>query len=63
MDWDEAAARPNAKGIAVGEDLSRLSIAELEARVAALRNEIVRVETAIAAKRGHEAAASALFKS
>ena len=63
MDWDEAAAKQAAKGFAVGEDLSRLRIAELEARVATLREEIIRVETQIAVKRGYEAAASALFKS
>ncbi|MFN3869355.1 MAG: DUF1192 domain-containing protein [Hyphomicrobiaceae bacterium] len=63
MDWDEAVGKQASKGFAVGEDLSRLSIAELEARVAALKDEITRVETQIAVKRGYEAAASALFGS
>lgn len=63
MDWDEARARTTAKPIGVGEDLSQLSIAELEHRIKALRDEIVRVEAEVAAKRRHEAAASALFRS
>lgn len=61
MDWDEVAKKP-AKGITVGESLATLSIAELEARMVALREEIARIEGEIAAKRKHEAAASALFK-
>lgn len=61
MDWDEAVKKP-AKGIAVGESLETLSIAELETRIAALKAEITRIEGEIAAKRKHEAAASALFK-
>lgn len=62
MDWDEIRAKPVARQIAIGEDLSGLSIAELEHRIGALRSEIERVETELTAKRRHEAAASALFK-
>jgi len=61
MDWDEIRPKP-AKGIALGEDLTSLSVAELEARIAALQKEIARVEAERAAKKAHEAAASALFK-
>jgi uncharacterized small protein (DUF1192 family) len=62
MEWDEP-KRPATKDITVGEPLATLSIAELEARVAALTGEIARVETEIAAKKAHEAAAAAIFKS
>ncbi|HEX5959216.1 MAG TPA: DUF1192 domain-containing protein [Hyphomicrobiaceae bacterium] len=65
MDWDDdkpGPAKP-AAAMAVGEPLSNLSIAELEARIAALTQEIERVRQELSAKRTHEAAASALFKS
>ena len=62
MDWDEIRAAPASKAVALGEDLSQLSIAELEQRIGALQVEIGRVETELAAKRRHEAAASALFR-
>ena len=48
--------------ITVGEPLGDLSIAELEARIAALTQEIERVGEELRAKRTHEAAAAALFK-
>ncbi len=63
MDWDELRPKPKSAAIAIGEDLSGLSIAELEGRIAALKSEIERVETELQKKRTHEAAASALFKS
>lgn len=62
MEWDEP-KRPATRDITVGEPLATLSIAELEARVAALTGEIARVEKEIAAKKAHEAAAAAFFKS
>ncbi len=61
MDWDEVVKKP-VKGITTGESLETLSIGELEARIQLLREEITRIEGEIAAKRKHEAAASALFK-
>lgn len=61
MDWDEVRPKP-AKGVSLGEDLSRYSVAELEARIVALQQEIARVEAELAAKKAHEAAAAALFK-
>lgn len=61
MDWDDIRPKP-AKGISLGEDLASLSVAELEARIAALQKEIDRVEAERAAKKSHEAAAAALFK-
>jgi uncharacterized small protein (DUF1192 family) len=57
---DRPAAKPATH--VVGEDLSRLSVAELEARAAALRAEVERTEAAIAAKRSTEDAANALFR-
>ena len=46
----------------VGEDLSRLSLDELAARVEVLKAEITRLEAAAAAKRASAEAASAFFK-
>ncbi|MGQ0671267.1 MAG: DUF1192 domain-containing protein [Hyphomicrobium sp.] len=61
MDWDEAQKTPQ-RTTTLGENLETLSIGELERRIAELRGEIARVETELARKRAHEAAASALFK-
>lgn len=63
MDWDEARAKSPSRQIAVGEDLSGLSMAELKGRIAALQDEIARIEAELDRKVRHEAAASALFKS
>jgi len=46
----------------VGEDLSRLSLDELEARVAILKAEIERIEAVAAAKRASATAAQGFFK-
>jgi len=62
MDWDELVPKKPARGIALGESLETLSVAELDHRIQELRREIERVETELAKKRAHEAAASALFK-
>lgn len=61
MDWDEPKPTP-AKAIVVGEDLQRLSVAELDARIAALTREIDRIRDEVRAKKAHEAAAAAVFK-
>lgn len=47
---------------AVGEDLSKLSIDELEERIAILRTEISRIEEAITAKRDSIGVADSFFK-
>jgi uncharacterized small protein (DUF1192 family) len=61
MDWDDL--KPKApKGVTLGENLESLSVAELQARIAALNAEIVRVEAELAAKKAHEAAAASIFK-
>jgi uncharacterized small protein (DUF1192 family) len=61
MDWDEPKAKPT-QAVTLGDDLKRLSVAELEARILALRQEIERVDSELRAKKAHEAAAAAIFK-
>jgi uncharacterized small protein (DUF1192 family) len=62
MDWDDV--RPATGGdIIVGENLERLSVGELEVRIAALESEVQRVRGELEKKRAHGAEASALFKS
>lgn len=46
----------------VGVDLSRLSVEEIHARIAALKGEIERLEAALAHKQASRAAADAAFK-
>jgi uncharacterized small protein (DUF1192 family) len=46
----------------IGQDLSLLSVAELNARVALLREEIVRLETDIAKKGSSRSVADSFFK-
>ena len=62
MTWDDERPKPP-KGVQIGESLETLSVAELEARIEALRAEIDRVAVEAARKRAHEAAAAKLFKS
>jgi len=59
MDWDEPKPK---RTISVGEDLSMLSVGELEARIAALEAEIERVRGEIETKKARAAAADQLFK-
>ena len=46
----------------VGDDLSRLSEDDLAQRVAVLREEIVRIEAALGAKRASRTAAASFFR-
>lgn len=62
MDWDDLKPKQPAKAVTVGEDLSAMSVAELDARVAALEAEIARVQTERRAKAARNAAADQLFK-
>ena len=61
MIWDDEKPKPP-RAVTLGEDLSRISVTELDERVAALEAEIERVRSEIAAKKKHAAAADALFK-
>ncbi len=61
MDWDEPLKTPK-RTIVVGEDLSALSVAELEARISSLSEEIERIRTVVSSKKAHTSAADALFK-
>jgi uncharacterized small protein (DUF1192 family) len=62
MDWDDV-VKPAKTAVALGEDLTRLSISELTARIALLQSEITRIETEITAKQQQQsAAAEALFR-
>ena len=58
MDWDDLKPKPK-KGVTLGEDLTTLSVAELEARIGELQQEIERVKVELGAKKAHEAAAAA----
>ena len=48
--------------LTLGQELTTLSIAELEDYIATLEAEIARIREAIAGKRGHRGAAEALFR-
>jgi uncharacterized small protein (DUF1192 family) len=60
MDWDEPKVKTS-KSFSVGEDLAKLSVVELDERIALLRAEILRIEQTIVAKRRTTAEAAALF--
>ncbi len=62
MDWDELKPRPKPT-ITVGEDLTPLSVAELEARIQALDAEIGRTRAEMTGKRAQKSAADSIFKS
>lgn len=59
---DDEAVKPKKPGPAAGEDLSTLSVEELEERVAAFTAEIERLKAAIAAKQSSKQAADSFFK-
>ncbi|MGO4682821.1 DUF1192 domain-containing protein [Hyphomicrobium sp. 2TAF46] len=63
MDLDDLMPRKKPAGMAIGDNLETLSVAELERRVKDLEDEIARVKVELQKKRQHEAAARALFKS
>lgn len=58
MDEERPAPPPDV----VGADLSRLSVDEIRARIAALQGEIERLEGALRQKEASRAAADAAFK-
>ena len=61
MDSDEAREK-TARTASTGENLDKLSVGELELRIAAFEAEIVRVRAEITRKKAHSAAAESLFK-
>lgn len=64
MDGDEPRARfDDALAAVVKQDLDPLSVAELEARIATLENEIARVKSKLQRAVNHKASAASLFKS
>ncbi len=64
MDSEENLPRPGDPiEILIKQDLDPLSVAELEARIAALEGEITRVRNHMQRAVNHRASASALFKS
>jgi uncharacterized small protein (DUF1192 family) len=60
MDWDDLKPKPK-PSVTLGEDLTALSVAELEARIGELNGEIERVKTELGAKTAHEAAAAQIY--
>ena len=63
MDLDDVAPRKKPAGIVLGEDLSRLSVEDLQERLRLLADERARVEAEIATKKALRSAADAAFKS
>jgi uncharacterized small protein (DUF1192 family) len=61
MDWEDVRPKPQ-REITVGAKLEELSIEDLQARIAALEGEIVRVRAELDAKRTRQRAADELFK-
>jgi uncharacterized small protein (DUF1192 family) len=62
MDLDDLFAKPPKAAATIGEDLSRMSVDELERRLAALSEERARVEAEMLRKRALKAAAEDVFK-
>ena len=58
----EEQTRPSPTGLEVGQDLSMLSIDEIDERIALLEREIARLKEARSSKEQSRAAASAFFK-
>jgi uncharacterized small protein (DUF1192 family) len=63
MDLDDFLPQRKQSGVALGESLETLSVAELEHRIKDLETEIMRVRGELDRKKRHEEAARALFKS
>jgi uncharacterized small protein (DUF1192 family) len=61
MDLDDLTPK-KPKSHELGQDLSKHSVAELEALIDTLKAEIARVEEALAAKQSSKSAAEAAFK-
>jgi uncharacterized small protein (DUF1192 family) len=62
MDTDDIAPPPKKKTHEFGQDLSKLSVAELQALIDTLKGEVARVEKVLADKQSSLSAAEAAFK-
>jgi len=63
MDTDDLAPPPKkAKSYELGQDLSKLSVAELRALIEDLKTEAARVEQTLATKQSSKSAAESVFK-
>jgi len=62
MDLDDIAPPPKKKTHELGQDLSKLSVAELQALIDTLKGEVGRVEKALSDKLSSLSAAEAAFK-
>lgn len=63
MDTDDLAPPPKkAKSYELGQDLSKLSVGELQALIDDLKADIARVEQTLAAKQSSKSAAESVFK-
>jgi uncharacterized small protein (DUF1192 family) len=62
MPIDDDLPRPKPKPHEIGQDLSLLSVKELEERIALLKEEIERLEAARVHKGGAKQAAESIFK-
>jgi len=63
MDTDDIAPPPKkARSHALGQDLSKLSVAELRALIDDLKIEAARVEQTLATKQSSKSAAESVFK-
>jgi uncharacterized small protein (DUF1192 family) len=62
MAFEEEQPRPKPAAHVIGRDLSALSLDELADRLVMLRDEIARIEAAMASKRASAAAADAVFR-
>lgn len=60
--FGEEQSRPRPRTHTIGEDLATLSISEIDERIAALEEEIARLEAARARKADTRSAADAFFK-
>ena len=59
MDWEEPKPKPT---VAVGDNLTDLSITELNERIEMLKSEIERIEVALRDKQSSQKAAEDVFK-
>jgi uncharacterized small protein (DUF1192 family) len=62
IDPEELLPRKTKAASAIGEDLSNLSVEELEARIASLEGEIERTKAALKARVATKNAAEGIFK-